>query len=395
MRTGLSQTRPDTGILHAAFDVRYEFPVVFADDVLSGRDETIVQILHPHGSHRSRVVCVVDEGVAHLLEKVRAWAAEWSEQVELVCDLVVDGGERAKVGAAGELGQGVFSEVVQLLHRVGLDRHSYVLAIGGGAVLDAVGFAAAVVHRGVRVVRLPTTVLGQNDAGIGVKNAIDYQGAKNFLGTFSPPWAVINDFSLLSGLPPPAWRDGTAEAVKVGMIRDEQFFGWIEQNVEQLRNRDEGAFRWLIRRCAEIHLNQIMRGGDPFERGSARPLDFGHWAAHKLEQLSGFRISHGSAVASGMMIDTLYAVRAGMLSERVAARLGACLKGLGFELALGKAAGFLPNDLSVLMHGIEEFREHLGGELTLTFPVEVGRAVEVHQVDLDLMRDCVRRVLWE
>ena len=170
-----------------------------------------------------------------------------------------------------------------------IDRHSSVIAIGGGAMLDVVGFAAAITHRGVRLIRMPTTVLAQNDAGIGVKNGVNYLGKKNFLGSFAPPFAVINDFTLLYTLRPQQWRDGTAEAVKVALIRDRAFFEWIEANAARLVERDSTAFRFLIRRCAELHLEHITAGGDPFERGSARPLDFGHWSAHKMESLSQFR----------------------------------------------------------------------------------------------------------
>ena len=112
--------------------------------------------------------------------------------------------------------------------------------------------------------------------------------------------AVVNDFTLLRGLPAEHWRDGTAEAVKVALIRDGAFFEWLDERAGLLAGRDEAAMRHLIFRCAQLHIRQITAGGDPFERGSARPLDFGHWAAHKLEQLSNFSITHGHAVAVGM-----------------------------------------------------------------------------------------------
>ena len=167
-----------------------------------------------------------------------------------------------------------------------VDRHSYVLALGGGALLDVAGYAAAVAHRGVRVIRLPTTVLAQNDAGVGVKNGLNAYGKKNFLGTFAPPWAVIDDELFLTTLSARDWRAGTSEAVKVALLRDAAFFAELERLAPAVAERDLGAMRALIRRCAELHLAHIAGGGDPFEMGCARPLDFGHWSAHKLERLS-------------------------------------------------------------------------------------------------------------
>src|SRR5262249_47001338 len=156
--------------------------------------------------------------------------------------------------------------------------------------------AAATAHRGIRLVRVPTTTLSQCDSGVGVKNGINAFNKKNFIGTFAPPFAVINDFQLLTTLGPRDKRAGYAEAVKVACVRDAPFFEALEHDARSLDEFEPHAMRRLIRRCAEIHINHIVNGGDPFESGSARPLDFGHWAAHKLEHLSDFRIRHGEAV---------------------------------------------------------------------------------------------------
>ena len=273
-----------------------------------------------------------------------------------------------------------------------IDRHASVVAIGGGAMLDVVGFAAAITHRGVRLVRMPTTVLAQNDAGIGVKNGVNCFGKKNFLGSFAPPDAVINDFSLLRTLRPEQWRDGIAEAVKVGLIRDSPFFEWIEGNVHRLVERDADAFRYLIRRCAELHLQHITTSGDPFERGSARPLDFGHWSAHKLESLSNFQISHGHAVAIGMAIDATYAMKMHLCEEKVGRRILDCLSALQFPRNVGHAFAL---DAEALLGGIAEFREHLGGTLSLSMVPTPGRAIEIDRVDPSgdgRLRP--RRVIW-
>jgi 3-dehydroquinate synthase len=260
-----------------------------------------------------------------------------------------------------------------------MDRQACVIAIGGGAMLDTVGYAAALVHRGVRLVRLPTTVLAQNDAGVGVKNGINAFGAKNFLGTFAPPYAVINDSKWLDTLPQRDIRAGLAEAVKVAAIRDPAFFDWLEVNAAGLSQcgplLDES-----IRRAALLHLEHIRSGGDPFERGSARPLDYGHWAAHKLETLSGHELRHGEAVAIGMALDASYAHRAGLLDQRSHDRLLGVIAGLGLPL-YHPALDEIDAGRRRILAGLEEFREHLGGALSVTLLRSIGDAVEVHAME--------------
>ena len=178
----------------------------------------------------------------------------------------------------------------------------------------------------------PTTTLSQADSGVGVKNGLNAFGQKNFIGTFAPPFAVINDFNLLATLPPRDKRSGYVEAVKVACIRDAEFFDEIERDAEKLAAFEPDAMKQLIRRCAELHLDHIATSGDPFETGSARPLDFGHWAAHKLEQLSHFNISHGEAVAIGIALDVIYSRKIGLLDPASAARILNLLEKLGFKL---------------------------------------------------------------
>ena len=232
--------------------------------------------------------------------------------VKLVCPpLVIEGGERAKNSPIH------VAEIHSHIDRHHLDRHSYLIAVGGGALLDVAGFAAATAHRGVRHVRIPTTTLSQADSGIGVKNGINAFGKKNFIGTFAPPHAVINDFNLLATLEPRDKRAGYVEAVKVACIRDAKFFDELERDAEKLAAFEPAAMKRLIHRCAELHLDHIATSGDPFELGSARPLDFGHWAAHKLEQLSNFQIRHGEAVAIGIALDVIYSRQTGLLDAKV------------------------------------------------------------------------------
>src|SRR5690606_31677250 len=278
--------------------------------------------------------------------------------------------------------QSSVDRISESVGRYGIDRHSSIMAIGGGAVLDDVGYAAAIAHRGIRHLRVPTTVLSQNDSGMGVKNGVNYRGKKNFIGTFSPPVAVFNDDVFLTTLSHRDWLAGISEAIKVALIKDATFFGWIADHATQLHNRDREAMNYLIYRCAELHLRHIA-GADPFEFGSSRPLDFGHWSAHKLEQLSGFEIKHGEAVAIGIALDSMYSSLAGLLPSEDSQRIIDTLQAVGlpvFHPMLESSSGHHP-----LLAGLEEFREHLGGRLTIMLLEAIGSGVEVHALDSDLV----------
>jgi 3-dehydroquinate synthase len=151
-----------------------------------------------------------------------------------------------------------------------------------------------------------------------------------------------------------------------------------------LAQLEEQALETVIRRSAELHMNHIALGGDPFELGSARPLDFGHWSAHKLEQISGFRLGHGEAVAIGMAVDLIYARRLGLLSAEDEQRALSLIRAVGFDLHAPELT-LRQNGELVIVRGLEEFREHLGGELTITLVTGIGRAVEVHEMDATVL----------
>jgi 3-dehydroquinate synthase len=296
---------------------------------------------------------------------------------------VLEGGEVAKSDEA------IVQEAWGEIAAQHVDRHSYVLAIGGGAFLDAIGFAAATAHRGVRLVRFPTTVLAQDDSGVGVKCAINWQGRKNWIGSFAVPFAVVNDFTFLRTQPAADRRAGLVEAVKVSLVKDPEFFSWIEEHADGLAELEWDLVEECVERSALLHLRHIARGGDPFETGSSRPLDFGHWAAHRLEQLSDYRVSHAEAVAIGVALDTLYSAKCGLLRECEAERILGVLEALC--LAPWDAALDLRNDAGrrLIHEGLEDFREHLGGELTVLLLREPGRAQEVHKLDEGLVDGCL------
>lgn len=371
------------------FTISYEYPVYFTERVFSPNNPVLkdtVTRFEPDRRHRCLVF--VDDGVCAarplLPNEIEAYAAAHKDAIDLVMPPAqVPGGEKIK----NEL---YFVESMQgLIQEHRIDRHAFVIAVGGGAVLDAVGLVAATSHRGIRLIRVPTTVLAQNDSGVGVKNAVNLKGYKNFVGTFAPPFAVLNDLTFIDDLPAREKIAGMAEAVKVALVRDREFFRWLEANIDPLSTFERPAMATMIRRCAELHMRQIAHGGDPFEAGSARPLDFGHWSAHKLESLTRNHARHGEAVAIGIALDTRYSVVSGLLAPGTEDRVVALLELLGFKLwhpALRARAG--TNDLAIL-DGLREFREHLGGELTITLLEDIGRGIEVHEMSEALVRESI------
>jgi 3-dehydroquinate synthase len=357
-----------------------EYPVVFTRDVFAADNRALIDVLTRRELRRHRVVVVIDAGVAaaqpELAAAIEAYARAHADRMELVELWTIPGGEAAKVPE-------VLESIVERLAALRIDRHSFVLAIGGGAVLDVVGYAAATLHRGVRLVRMPTTVLAQNDAGVGVKNGINAFGAKNFLGTFAAPFAVIDDSSFLATLSPRDMIAGFAEAVKVAAIRDLSFFEWLVGHTRALVAGERPALEYMIRDCARLHLAHIATGGDPFETGNARPLDFGHWAAHKLEILTNHELRHGEAVAIGMVIDARYSVEAGLLHED---EFGVFVRVLE-DLKLPVWHPLVEDRR--LLEGLAEFREHLGGELTITVLEELGSGIEHRDVRVDLVERAI------
>jgi 3-dehydroquinate synthase len=367
-----------TRLTRQKITVTYNFPVVFTRHVFSPGNPILADILAQAGTGPHRLAAVVDSGVAQAFAGIDRELASYFDKrpvARLAAPvLTVPGGEGAKADLR------VYQTVLDLIFDAKLCRQSFLLVIGGGAVLDAAGFAAATAHRGVRLIRMPSTALGQNDAGVGVKNAVNLFGRKNFLGSFAPPFAVVNDFALLEGLPQRERRAGLAEAVKISLIKDKAFFERLFLDQAQLLNLEPAALEYSIERCAELHLEHIATGGDPFEFGSSRPLDFGHWIAHALEETTGGALGHGEAVAIGVALDSVYSSLAGLLPEPEMKRILAILPGLGFTLWHPALESL---DLATAM---ESFREHLGGQLFLSLITGIGSRVEVNEVDFGLMR---------
>ena len=365
-------------VIQRQIQVGWQLRVLFTENVFAPENLTLKNILA--NREPRKVLVVIEESLARgrpaIEKEIENYFSKHSKRLQLVrSPLPVVGGEQSKNSIP------LVTDILSHIDRHHIDRHSYVIAVGGGALLDVAGFAAAIAHRGVRHVRIPTTTLGQADSGIGVKNAINAFGKKNFIGTFAPPYAVINDFNLLATLPQREKRAGYVEAVKVACIRDKEFFEEIARDAKKLTAFEPAAVKRLIHRCAALHLKHIATSGDPFEMGSARPLDFGHWSAHKLEQLSNFGISHAEAVAIGIALDVVYSRMAKLLDEKSCERILNLLEQLGFKLYADELLDEDSRARLRLLAGLEEFREHLGGKLSITLLKEIGRSVEVHEMD--------------
>lgn len=373
-------------IIDRPFHVPLVHRLRFTRDVFGCEQQILADVLEPSGAGPARVQfwldANVDAAIPTLRSQIEQFFATQRERIQPGGSVqIVPGGEDIKNDVQ------LLERMLKVFHAADLDRRSYVVVIGGGAVLDAVGFAAAIAHRGLRLVRLPTTTLGQGDSGVGVKNGVNLFQKKNWLGCFAAPWAVINDARLLHTLSDRDFLCGFSESVKVALLKDPTLFDELCQVAERIRRRDMAAALPVIRRTALLHLEHITQGGDPFEMREARPLDFGHWSAHKLESMSGFQLRHGEAVAIGVAIDAVYSSLAHGLPSQDADRVLQCLQRLGIPLKSPQL-----HETETLFRGLEEFRQHLGGQLTLTLLQGVGQPLEVHQVDVERMRQAVRVV---
>ncbi len=377
---------PKTESIDVSFAVPFTHRLRFTSDVLGDEQNVLLDLVQRSGDQLPRVQFWIDEYVSKadetLVPRIEQFIQQSTDRFISTGPIqIAPGGESVKNDIHAQ------EKMLQTINADDLDRRSYVIVIGGGAVLDAIGFAAAIAHRGIRLIRLPTTTLAQADSGVGVKNSVNLFAKKNWLGTFAVPWGVINDAKLLSTLPNRDFRCGFSEAVKVTVLKDREAFDEVCQLAPRIGQRDMPAALRVIRRSAQLHLQHITQGGDPFEMLEARPLDFGHWSAHKLEVMSNFELRHGEAVAIGVAVDTIYSSLVHGFPREDADRVLNALMSLGLSLDHPAL-----HDTWTLFRGLEEFRQHLGGRLTLTMLAAVGQKLDVHRVDRPRMLQAIEEV---
>jgi 3-dehydroquinate synthase len=232
-------------------------------------------------------------------------------------------------------------------------RDTTLVALGGGVIGDLVGFAAATYQRGVSYIQIPTTLLSQVDSSVGGKTAINHPLGKNMIGAFHQPRLVLADMDTLKTLPERELRSGLAEVIKHGLIRDAEFFAWLEDNLERLLLRDGEALAYAVRRSIEIKADIVAQ--DERESGLRRVLNFGHTFGHAIETGLGYGAwLHGEAVAAGMVMATDLSRQLGYLSETDAGRIGSLLRRAGLPTA---AKGIAPGRMQQLMSVDKKVKE--------------------------------------
>jgi len=371
-----------------SFQVQYDYQLYFTSGLFALENQMFVNLIADYKDFEPvKLLFVLDDGVKHhhpsLIPQIEDYCKAHRQTIKYTDTLVLPGGEQVKNSDTA------IESVLKGVNDNKICRHSFVVVIGGGAVIDMVGYAAAIAHRGVKLIRIPTTVLSQNDSAVGVKNSVNAFKKKNFLGTFAPPFAIINDSDFLETLQQRDWISGISEAIKVALIKDKTFFKYIADNAVALKNREMEPMQYVIYKCAEMHMHHIAQGGDPFESGSSRPLDFGHWAAHKMEFMTNYELRHGEAVAKGIALDVTYAQLVGLISEEDLQHILDVMIAIGFDLSLPVQSN---DKIEHLLNGIEEFREHLGGQLTITLISELGVKHDVHTIDMELMSKAITKL---
>ena len=371
-----------------SFKVQYDYQLYFTSGLFALENSLFAKLISDYKEFEPvKLLFVLDDGVKNhhpkLIHQIKSYCDSNKDNLKNTDTIVVQGGEQVKNSDTA------IETVLKAINENKICRHSFVVVIGGGAVIDMVGYAAAIAHRGVKLIRIPTTVLSQNDSAVGVKNSVNAFKKKNFLGTFAPPYAIINDSDFLETLEQRDWISGISEAIKVALIKDEEFFQYIANHASALKNREMEPMQYVIYKCAEMHMHHIAQGGDPFESGSSRPLDFGHWAAHKMEFMTNYELRHGEAVAKGIALDVTYAQLIGLITESDLHHILNVMVEIGFDLSLPVST---TNEIESLLNGIEEFREHLGGQLTITLISGLGVKHDVHTIDMKVMAEAIGKL---
>jgi 3-dehydroquinate synthase len=325
------------------------YPVSVAPRLL----EEIAPLASKHLADR-RTAMIADATVYSLYTAGRLGAITWTGET-----LCVPPGETSKT-------RETWARLTDELLERRFGRHSGLIGFGGGVVGDLTGFVAATFMRGLPYVLVPTTLLAMLDASVGGKTAVNAPQGKNLIGAFHPPVAVMVDPLTLTTLPEREYRSGLAEAVKHGLIADADYFHWIEAESESILRRDLDTLARLVYRSVQIKADVVS--GDEREAGRRAVLNAGHTVAHALEQLSGFRLSHGEAVALGMIVECAVAERLGVAQPGVRARVAALLEGLGLPVKYGQSL-----DIKSAVAQMGTDKKNRGGMIHCALPAAIGR----------------------
>ena len=271
-----------------------------------------------------------------------------------------------------------------------VERKDVVIALGGGVIGDLVGFAAAILRRGVRFVQVPTSLLAQVDSSVGGKTGINTRHGKNLIGAFHQPALVLADIAVLDTLPPRDFLAGYGEVVKYGLLGDAGFFDWLERNAPAMAAGDRAARTHAVRRSVEMKAEIVMR--DETEEGDRALLNLGHTFCHALESATDYssRLLHGEGVAIGCALAFELSARMGLCAQEDPSRVRAHLKALGMKTDLADIPGPLPG-AEALLDLMAQDKKVLDGRLRFILARGIGQAFVTSEVD----RDQVRRLLQD
>lgn len=367
------------------FQIKFNYKILFTKNVFNKKNKILLKALNEHTKTKKNIIIFIDKNILKIkpnIEKnIISYCNVYKKYINLKCDPIkITCGEKIKN----------HYNLAKILYKIIDDykicRQSYIISIGGGTLQDLIGFIASTAHRGVKTIRIPTTTLSQDDSGVGVKNGINFNNKKNFIGCFNPPDAVINDINFLTYLKEKNFIEGFSEAIKVALIKNKNFFYFIKNNINKILKKDTKIIEKIVYKSAKIHADHISKKGDPFEKKSARPLDFGHWVAHKIEALSKYKISHGEAVAIGLALDCTYSYLIKILDKKEWKDIINTL--LDIKLPIFNIALLNKN----LLNGLDEFREHLGGKLTITLIKKIGEKIETHHINKNIYKHAIKKL---
>ncbi len=358
-----------------------EIPIELGDDsytihIGKGLLAAVGEIVAPKQPGR-RAALITDDNVEELYASVVAESLEragWDAHL-----FAVPSGERSKtLATAGQL--------CEQLAEAGFDRSSVVFAVGGGMVGDLAGFVAAVFMRGVEFVQVPTTLLAQVDASIGGKVAVDLRQAKNLVGAFHQPRAVIVDIETLSTLADSQLQSGLGEVIKHAAIADAEMFSYLEENLEQVMARDPVSLKYLLARNCQIKAEVVV--ADPHEQGQRAVLNFGHTIGHAVERAAPqWQLSHGKAVAVGMIAESEVAVEKKLSEPDVVERLRRLVTHAGLQPDL---SGVDAQHAWAAMSADKKLR---GGRLRLPIAPQIGQVILTDQIQLTDLQEAIERLL--
>ena len=324
---------------------------------------------------RSRVVIVTDRNVARL--HLHSLTTSLDKVGIAHTTLTLPPGENTKSWP-------FLSQTIDFFLSEKVERRDVVIALGGGVIGDLVGFAAAILRRGVRFVQVPTSLLAQVDSSVGGKTGINAPQGKNLIGAFHQPSLVLADIDVLNTLSPRDFLAGYGEVVKYGLLGHRAFFEWLEINGPALTKGDTTARTEAVRICCQMKADIVMR--DETEQGDRALLNLGHTFCHALEAAAGYsdRLLHGEGVAIGCALAFETSARLGLCAQESPSRVRSHLKAMGMKADIRDVGGDMPNALE-LLELMGQDKKVVGGTLNFIMVREIGQAFVTSDVPTEVV----------